>query len=204
MKRGKPDGRVFVPELVVGARIDDAGFIEILAPAVGLFRQAPAPGTLVDPGAIVGELEVLGVSHRLIAPVEARGVVLARTGAAIARRPVAHGDILARLDPHMSQAAVGGVAAEHEAAVASTGLQFRSPLSGRFYARPAPGKPEFVAVGDIVTRGQTIALLEVMKTFNRLAYGGAGLPERVRVKAVLVRDEDDVQAGTPILELEPI
>jgi acetyl-CoA carboxylase biotin carboxyl carrier protein len=59
-------------------------------------------------------------------------------------------------------------------------------------------------VGDEIATGQTVALLEVMKTFNRLAYGGDGLPERARVKAVLVRDEADVEAGAPILELEPL
>jgi acetyl-CoA carboxylase biotin carboxyl carrier protein len=77
-------------------------------------------------------------------------------------------------------------------------------LSGRYYARPSPDKPMFVQPGSEVGPGQTVALLEVMKTFNRLTYGGAGLPERARVKALLVRDEDDVDAGTPILELEPL
>jgi acetyl-CoA carboxylase biotin carboxyl carrier protein len=43
----------------------------------------------------------------------------------------------------------------------------------------------------------------VMKTFNRLTYGGPGLPDRAKVRAVLVRDEADVDSGTAILELEP-
>ena len=81
---------------------------------------------------------------------------------------------------------------------------WRSPLSGRFYARPSPDRPDFVKPGDEITTGQSVALLEVMKTFNRLAYGGPGLPDRARVRAVLVRDEADVEAGTPILELEPV
>jgi acetyl-CoA carboxylase biotin carboxyl carrier protein len=58
-------------------------------------------------------------------------------------------------------------------------------------------------VGDVVTRGQTVALLEVMKTFNRLTYGGDHLPERARVVAVHPRDEDDLDEDDAIFDLEP-
>ena len=40
-----------------------------------------------------------------------------------------------------------------------------------------------------------------MKTFNRVTYGGAGLPERARVEKILVADGDDVNAGDPLLAL---
>jgi acetyl-CoA carboxylase carboxyltransferase component len=83
------------------------------------------------------------------------------------------------------------------------GLVFRAPLAGRVYFRPAPGKPAFVAPGDTIARGTTVCLLEVMKSFNRIAYGGDGLPERARVVRVLIEDGADVDPGTPILQLEP-
>ncbi|MBC8072185.1 MAG: hypothetical protein IAG13_27945, partial [Deltaproteobacteria bacterium] len=107
-------------------------------------------------------------------------------------RALAVGDAVAHAETRTAKPSDGGK------------LVFRAPLSGRFYARSSPDKPAFVAVGDEITSGQTVALLEVMKTFNRLSYGGAGLPERARVRAVLVRDEDDVEAGAAILELEPL
>jgi acetyl-CoA carboxylase biotin carboxyl carrier protein len=47
-----------------------------------------------------------------------------------------------------------------------------------------------------------VALLEVMKTFNRVQYGGSGLPERARVLRVVPSDGDDLAAGDAILELE--
>jgi acetyl-CoA carboxylase biotin carboxyl carrier protein len=203
MKRGKPDGRMFVRELVAPARTEGDGTITLAAPMVGLFRHAPAAGSLVEPGAIVGELEVLGVPHRLLAPAEARGLVLPRSGPVLARRPVAFGDVLVRLDPEVGHAASSVSTAQATASGQSAALQFRSPLSGRFYARPGPGTPPFVSVGDVVTRGQTVALLEVMKTFNRLTYGGDHLPERARVVAVHPRDEDDLDEDDAIFDLEP-
>jgi acetyl-CoA carboxylase biotin carboxyl carrier protein len=79
---------------------------------------------------------------------------------------------------------------------------FAAPLSGRFFARPGPGKPPFVEVGAVLEPGATVCMLEVMKTFNRVTYGGHGLPERARVAAILVADEEDVTMGQAILRLE--
>jgi len=196
------DGRVFRHELVVPMRAGEGG-VELLAPMPGLWRGAPKPGAVVQAGDGLGALEVLGVLHELRVP-EGAGGMIAGDAPLPGERAVAYGEVLVRL---VELAAVEGTATTRAAtANVQDGdrLLFRSPLSGRFYARPSPDKPNFVAPGDELTVGQTVALLEVMKTFNRLAYGGAGLPERARVKAVLVRDEDDVQTGTPILELEPL
>ena len=88
------------------------------------------------------------------------------------------------------------------AAVGTTGLVFRAPTSGRFYSRSAPGKPAFVNVGDELGPNATVCLLEVMKTFNRVTYGGPGLPERAKVREILVADGADVTAGNPLLALE--
>ena len=41
-----------------------------------------------------------------------------------------------------------------------------------------------------------------MKTFHRVTYGGPGLPERARVRAILIADGADVTAGEPLLALE--
>jgi biotin carboxyl carrier protein len=82
-------------------------------------------------------------------------------------------------------------------------LVFRSPLAGRVYFRPAPGKPTFVEVGDVVERGTIVCLLEVMKSFSRVGYGGDDLPERARVIQLLVAEGADVETGTPVLLLAP-
>jgi acetyl-CoA carboxylase biotin carboxyl carrier protein len=53
-----------------------------------------------------------------------------------------------------------------------------------------------------VTHGQTVGLLEVMKTFNRLVYQGDGLPTHATVERILPKDGDDVVRGDPILLLD--
>ena len=70
------------------------------------------------------------------------------------------------------------------------------------YFRPSPDKPRFVEVGSVVATGTTVCMLEVMKTFNRIAYGGESIPERARVVGFLVEDGTDVELGTPILQVE--
>jgi acetyl-CoA carboxylase biotin carboxyl carrier protein len=203
MKRTHLDGRLFVPELV--ARLSrEGGELVLASPAVGLWRDAPPPGSLVTPGGSVGQLEILGVVHRLRAPEDAVGVVMERPGPRLARQPVAYDDVLVRLDPTASTAAAGpsGTVAS-TAGAGAQGLAFRSPLSGRFYARPAPAQPAFVKPGDVIEAGRTVALLEVMKTFNRIAYGGDGLPARAKVLAVVPTDESDVNEGDVLLLVEP-
>jgi acetyl-CoA carboxylase biotin carboxyl carrier protein len=179
--------------------------IEVRAPAVGLWREAPAPGTLVRPGDAIGRLEVLGVLHRLVAPAAGHGIVVPAPGPAQdearSRRAVDHGQLLLVLDPE----AAAGVAAEDAAAAegpaATEGPVFRAPTSGRFYSRPGPDRPPFVQPGEEIAVGQTVCLLEVMKTFHRVTYGGKGLPERARVQAVLPAEESDLNAGDVILVL---
>jgi acetyl-CoA carboxylase carboxyltransferase component len=84
------------------------------------------------------------------------------------------------------------------------GLVFRAPLTGRLYFRPSPGEAPFVQVGDVIARGTTVCLLEAMKSFNRVQYGGDGLPDRARVVRFPVEDGADVDQDAPILELEPL
>ncbi len=185
--------RQFEPRLEVLAARDGDGWI-LKSPAPGLFL--PAAGlTLVTGGLAIGDLEVLGRRTQLVAP-EVSGLV---TGVALDTRKVSYGDTLLVLG---AASAIAGRAAAVEAAHETTGLVFRAPTSGRFYSRSTPEKPAFVTVGDTLSAGSTVCLLEVMKTFNRVTYGGPGLPERARVREVLVADGADVTAGDPLLALE--
>lgn len=180
----------------------DDGRIELRSPGVGLWREAPSDGTLVRPGCSLGRLEVLGELTPLIAPERARGLVVEQgADVTLARRPVGYDDLLLVLDPEVAAGAVAEVADEAK----TTGdLVFRAPSSGRFYARPAPDKPPFVSAGDTIQTGHTVAILEVMKTFNRVQYGGAGLPAEARVVRVIPADGDDLGAGDALLELERV
>lgn len=196
-------GRAHEKKLTAVARPADDGRIVVASPGVGLYRDPPPRGAMVAAGRAIGALEILGELVRIDAPDGAIGIVVEHAGdTKLARRPVGYGDALFVVDPN---AATGSMRAEKEAEVASAfaGLVFRAPSSGRYYARPAPGEAPFVSVGDVVSVGQTVAVLEVMKTFNRVTYGGDGLPERARVKRIVPDNEADVDAGDVLFELEP-
>ncbi|MBA3821939.1 MAG: hypothetical protein H0X17_23850, partial [Deltaproteobacteria bacterium] len=174
--------------------------IELASPAPGRFRIGVALGDTVRPGSLLGELDVLGQLSRVIAPATVRGAVIAICDPSLARPAVEFGAMLVRLDPHAAVGASAGVTTT-STPLATTGLVFRAPTSGRCYGRAAPDKPAFVTVGDELATGATVCLLEVMKTFHRVTYGGAELPERVRVTQLLVADGADVNAGDPLLAL---
>ncbi len=93
--------------------------------------------------------------------------------------------------------------ADDTAADTTTGLAFRAPYSGRLWRRPSPTDPPFVQEGDEITEGDTIGLIEVMKTFTHLHYAAEdGLPARARVVKLLVDDGGEVNAGEALFEVE--
>jgi acetyl-CoA carboxylase biotin carboxyl carrier protein len=61
-----------------------------------------------------------------------------------------------------------------------------------------------VSPGTVLTPGTVLCLLEVMKTFNRVTYGGPDLPDSATLVTVLRQNEDDVDANAPLFELAPI
>ncbi|MEM9190142.1 MAG: biotin/lipoyl-containing protein [Myxococcota bacterium] len=184
LRREKQDGEL---RLILGA------------PRVGFYRDAPAAGSLVTPHQSIGSLEVLGTRIALRAPAGARGAVLRVEDEVLARRPVAYGAPLLFLDPNVQ----GAVAAELEGDGANEdGLVFPAPSAGRYYGRPAPDAEPFVTVGSTIRTGDTVALLEVMKTFNRVQFGGPGLPASAKVVAIVKEDDSDVARGEALLRLE--
>jgi acetyl-CoA carboxylase biotin carboxyl carrier protein len=203
------DSRSFVPELLALLEHRDHGRVELLAPSPGLWRGAPSSGALIRPGDAIGSLEILSIEHRLRAPNGALGIVLAGEHASVlTRRPVDYGAPLLLLDPDalgMRDGRSEGVALASEPLAGHEGkLVFVSPSSGRFYQRPSPDRPAFVELGQILERGQTIGLLEVMKTFTRINYDDPKLPPRAKVVAMLAVDQGDLGRGDPILELEAL
>jgi acetyl-CoA carboxylase biotin carboxyl carrier protein len=72
-----------------------------------------------------------------------------------------------------------------------------SPMVGVAYLAPEPGAPPFVTVGQSVAAGQTLLLIEAMKTFNQIKAPRAGVVARV-----LVAPSEAVEYGQPLLILE--
>jgi len=72
-----------------------------------------------------------------------------------------------------------------------------SPMVGTAYLSPEPGKPAFVAVGTRVTEGQTIVIIEAMKTMNQIPAHKSGTVTRL-----LVADATPVEYGQPLAVIE--
>jgi acetyl-CoA carboxylase biotin carboxyl carrier protein len=72
-----------------------------------------------------------------------------------------------------------------------------SPMVGTAYLSPAPGAKQFVTVGESVKEGQTVLIVEAMKTMNQIAAPRSG-----KVTAILVDDGQPVEFGEPLLILE--
>jgi acetyl-CoA carboxylase biotin carboxyl carrier protein len=73
-----------------------------------------------------------------------------------------------------------------------------SPMVGVAYLSPEPGSPNFVAVGQAVTAGQTLLLIEAMKTFNQIKAPAAGTVTRI-----LVASGSPVEYGEALMVIEP-
>lgn len=72
-----------------------------------------------------------------------------------------------------------------------------SPMVGTAYLAPEPGAQPFIKVGDAVTAGQTIMVVEAMKTFNPIPAPRAG-----KVTAILVGDAQPVEYGEALAIIE--
>jgi len=195
-------------DLLVEELAGDGRRWTLRSPAPGWFRPLAPLAAWCAPGTPIGALDVLGRTHLLVVPPGIAGTTEPPAAdasvAALSPRPVAYRDPIVRLSSQSITAALGPDAAPTTTAAAPTadGMVFRAPTSGRFYGRSSPDKPPFVAPGAQLAHGATICLLEVMKTFHRVTYGGPGLPDTARVRRVLVADGDDVNAGDPLLALE--
>ena len=85
-----------------------------------------------------------------------------------------------------------------EAMSEAAGHTVAAGIAGTFFRAEAPGSPPFAAVGDRVEEGQTLALIEAMKTFNPVEADRAG-----RIAAVLAEDNETVAAGAPLFRIAP-
>ena len=102
----------------------------------------------------------------------------------------------------MGYAATGPGAGTQSAPVAATppepkGHALKSPMVGTFYRAPSPGAPSFVEVGQSVSKGQTLCIIEAMKLLNEIESDVSGT-----VKAILVENGQPVEYGQPLFLIE--
>ena len=82
-----------------------------------------------------------------------------------------------------------------EAPKANT-LDIKSPMVGTFYGAPEPGAKPYVSVGDKISKGQTLCIIEAMKIMNEVTAERACVIERI-----LVENEQPVEFGQPLFEV---
>lgn len=96
-------------------------------------------------------------------------------------------------------AAPAGAAGEAPAAAEPPrkGDVVNSPMVGTVYLQPEPGAPSFVKVGDTVTAGQTLMIVEAMKTMNPIPAPRGG-----KITEIIVQDAQPVEFGEPLIVIE--
>ena len=114
--------------------------------------------------------------------------------APVAALPVAAPAPVAQSAPAAAPAAPKVAAADDT----SKYIAIKSPMIGTFYRRPAPDKPLFVEVGDDVTPGKTVCIIEAMKLFNEIESEIKG-----KIVKVLVEDQSPVEYDQPLFLVDP-
>jgi len=104
-------------------------------------------------------------------------------------------------NPGMHPMAMPGAAAAAPvappAAPEPKGHALKSPMVGTFYRAPSPGAPPFVEIGQSVSKGQTLCIIEAMKLLNEIESDVSGT-----VKAILVENGQPVEYGQPLFLIE--
>lgn len=100
--------------------------------------------------------------------------------------------------PAAPPAAAPAPAAPAAAPAADNLVTIKSPMIGTFYRSPSPDKPAFVNVGDEVTPGKVVCIVEAMKLFNEIESEVKG-----KIVKILVEDASPVEYDQPLYLVEP-
>ncbi len=77
-------------------------------------------------------------------------------------------------------------------------ITVKSPIIGTFYRKPSPDKPVFISVGDTISEGDTVCIIEAMKLFNEIESEVSG-----KIVKILVDDATPVEFDQPLFLVDP-
>ena len=101
----------------------------------------------------------------------------------------------------IEQSKTGAIVSPNKAVLNETdeseGIRIKSPIIGTAYLAPEPGAKKFVKVGDKIKKGQTVMIVEAMKTMNHVPSTKDG-----EVKKILVQDGQAVEFGQSLVLLK--
>ena len=77
-------------------------------------------------------------------------------------------------------------------------ITIKSPIIGTFYRKPSPDKPSFVEVGDVISEGTVLCVIEAMKLFNDIESEVSG-----KIIKILIDDSSPVEFDQPLFLVDP-
>ena len=101
-----------------------------------------------------------------------------------------------QVSPTVAAPAVNPVAETPEAD--SNLITIKSPIIGTFYRKPSPDKPTFVEVGDVISEGTVLCVIEAMKLFNDIESEVSG-----KIVKILIDDSSPVEFDQPLFLVDP-
>ena len=158
-----------------------------------------------------GDVELLGLIDRLAELLErsdlselevesgGTGLILRKPVAVAVAAPVAAGATSMSVAPAEAPPSTGEPSTAGRDPATTGKPSVKAPLTGIFYASPAPGTAPYVQAGGEVAVGQVIGLIEAMKLFNEIKSDLAG-----RVVRVVPESGALVKAKQPLIEVEPL
>lgn len=78
-------------------------------------------------------------------------------------------------------------------------LEVKSPMVGTFYRSPSPDKPSYVQVGDVISKGDVVCIIEAMKLFNEIESEVSG-----KIVKMLIDDSSPVEYDQVLFLVDPI
>ncbi len=124
-----------------------------------------------------------------------QAIVIRKDSTVVATSPVALSAPVASAP--VAQSVPATVKEEKAATPASKGTAITSPMVGAFYAAPAPGAKPFVKVGDVVSVGQVVCIVEAMKLMNEIEAEVSG-----KITEICVEDGQSVEYGQVLMYVE--
>lgn len=181
----------------------DGSFL-ICAPTVGVVDGIPQKGVYLNAMEGFTAISIVGRRHTMQLPHKVQGRVV-ECFIEDTSTPVEYDQPLVRLS-QIAEEAVATSGADPSGAggaVDSDLIPVTAPSDGVFYRKPGPDSPCYVEEGSAVAPGTVLGLVEVMKSFNQIAYGGTGLPERGTIAKILAEDSSEVAFGQTLFLVRP-
>ncbi len=182
------------------------GQVQIGAPKLGAFSPLVRVGALLGPGDPIGSLQVLQQTFSICVPAGVGTLRVRQIHAGSRGTPVMFGTPLVELTG--ADVGEGEAALVQHSGVAGLDLPegaqvFSATVEGQFYRAPSPSEPNFIDEGTLISPGDVVGLVEVMKFFYEVKFEGVGATGPARVIRVLANDAQAVEAGDPLFFFEP-